>query len=149
MRCRFVQGDLSRLPVLVQLAKVVHAEFLTVADAYGLTAMQGRMLGLLAVRPYRMNELAQELGVDKTAVTGLVDRAEARDLVTRERVPGDRRSVQVAVTATGAAAQREFSASLAHSLDDLLAGLREDQRAEFLHAAAAIVATRTAHDGAP
>lgn len=140
--CGFGSGGHSPLPPLAQLSILVHAEVLAVADGYGLTPKQGRMLGLLRRGPRRMNELAQALGVERAAVTGLVDRAEARGLVAREAVPGDRRSTHVVVTEAGAGACEEFHAQLTAALDALLDGLPAEDRAVFTRCVERIVGAR-------
>jgi DNA-binding MarR family transcriptional regulator len=48
-----------------------------------------------------MNELARLLQLDKSSVTGLVDRAERRGLVERLPCPADRRAVLVRLSDEG------------------------------------------------
>lgn len=48
-------------------------------------------------------ELARDLGHDKGAMTRLVDAIEERGWVMRERTPGDRRCINLALTDEGAA----------------------------------------------
>jgi len=48
-------------------------------------------------------ELARDLGHDKGAMTRLVDTLEERGWITRERIPGDRRCINLALTEAGAA----------------------------------------------
>jgi DNA-binding MarR family transcriptional regulator len=47
------------------------------------------MLCVLAEGSRGMADLARGFGVEKAALTGLVDRAERRGLAERSRVPGD------------------------------------------------------------
>ena len=60
-----------------------------------------------------MNELARLLDLDKSSVTGLVDRAERRGLVERAPSTADRRAVLVRLTDEGrslvSAARRRFA----------------------------------------
>jgi DNA-binding MarR family transcriptional regulator len=51
--------------------------------------------------PLPVGRLADLLGVAVPNATGLIDRMEQRNLVTRTRVPGDRRVVLVSVTDAG------------------------------------------------
>jgi MarR family transcriptional regulator, organic hydroperoxide resistance regulator len=51
--------------------------------------------------PLPMTELAALLGCDNSNVTGLIDRLEARGLVTRQPSSQDRRVKHVVLTATG------------------------------------------------
>lgn len=59
---------------------------------------QLRLLGVLRDRRPRMTELAAFLGLDKSTLSGLVDRAERRGLVARDKNPQDRRVVDVFLT---------------------------------------------------
>jgi MarR family transcriptional regulator, lower aerobic nicotinate degradation pathway regulator len=68
--------------------------------------------------------LAQHLHLDKSSVSGLIDRAERRGLVKRDAAPQDGRAVKVRATAAGrrimADVEREVSlglSTLAQSLN--------------------------------
>jgi DNA-binding MarR family transcriptional regulator len=62
-------------------------------------AQAGALLQLAS--PLPMNELAALLGCDNSNVTGLIDRLEARGLVTRQPSSDDRRVKHVVLTAAG------------------------------------------------
>jgi MarR family transcriptional regulator, lower aerobic nicotinate degradation pathway regulator len=93
------------------------------AAEHGLSIIQIRLLGVLRDRKPTMNELARLLGLDKSSVTGLVDRAERRGLVERVPSTADRRAVLVSLTDEGrplvAAAADQFSADVSVMLDRL------------------------------
>jgi len=76
-----------------------------------------------------MNELAALLELDKSSVTGLVDRAERRGLVERVPSTADRRAVNVRLTSTArkliTRAASGFEADVAEILGSLPAA---DQR---------------------
>ena len=93
---------------LVQLARLVQGAFARIADRHHLTPVQARLLCVLAQGPRGMTELARCCGVEKAALTGLVDRAERRGLAGREPVPGDRRALRVTLTETGRRAAAAF-----------------------------------------
>ncbi|WP_207212130.1 MarR family winged helix-turn-helix transcriptional regulator [Promicromonospora panici] len=130
---------LGGLPDVVELAIVLTATIARVAEEHELTPMQGRLLCGLAGQPRRMIDLAQSLGVEKAALTGLVDRAERRGLVERVTLPGDRRVVQVTLTDAGTQAMLDFEAGLASALDELLAPLPAKDRSALRGMAAAVV----------
>jgi DNA-binding MarR family transcriptional regulator len=88
---------------LVQLSRLVQGAFTRIAERHDLTPVQGRLLCVLAQGPRGMTELARCCGVEKAALTGLVDRAERRGLAERAPVPGDRRALRVTLTDAGAA----------------------------------------------
>ena len=82
------------------------AAFVRAAQDAHLTAAQACLLMSLSQEGCTMGDLAAELGCDASNVTQLVGRLEARDLVTREPDPNDRRSRRVAITAAGRRQQR-------------------------------------------
>lgn len=127
------------LPELVQLAVVLTSTTARVADEHELTPMQGRLLCGLAGQPRRMADLARALGIEKAALTGLVDRAERRGLVERGAVPGDRRAIQVTLTDDGRQAMRAFENGVASALDELLAPLPAADRSALRRLASSIV----------
>ena len=69
---------------LAQLSFVVQSMLARTAAKHDLSLTQLRLLGMLRDRRPSMQELAQRLGLDKSSVTGLVDRAERRGLMKRE-----------------------------------------------------------------
>jgi MarR family transcriptional regulator, organic hydroperoxide resistance regulator len=69
--------------------------------------------------PLPMHELASLLGCDNSNVTGLVDRLEARDLVTRRPSADDRRVKHVVLTTGGRRLRSELLARVAAPVDDL------------------------------
>lgn len=90
---------------------------------------QARLLGVLRDREPTINEIARLLELDKSSISGLVDRAEARGLVRRVRSPRDGRSVRVALTRDGRRLVRAVSATFEAdvvSLLDLLPGSDRD-----------------------
>ncbi len=86
---------------LAQLAFVVMGLLERRAAEHDLSIPATRLLGVLRDREPTMNELARLLGLDKSSVTGLVDRAERRGLVERAPSPADRRAVLVRLTTAG------------------------------------------------
>ena len=127
------------LPELLEFAIVLTGTVARVAEEHELTPMQGRLLCGLGEQPERMVDLAQSLGIEKAALTGLVDRAERRGLVERAPVPGDRRAIQVTLTDDGGKALSAFQTGVASALDELLEPLPVKDRAAFRRLAAAVV----------
>lgn len=123
---------------LIQLSRLVQAVFGCVADRHQLTPMQARLLCVLAGGSRGMAELAREFGVEKAALTGLVDRAERRGLVERRGVPGDRRAISVILTPAGLRAAGGFHAELMAAVAQLMAPLTAGERAGFRAALATI-----------
>ena len=94
-------GQLSPVDGLAQLAFVVHGILERRAAEHDLSITQARLLGVLRDRTPTMNVLAQMLGLDKSSITGLVDRAERRGLVARAPSAEDKRAVLVGLTDHG------------------------------------------------
>ncbi|HUI02033.1 MAG TPA: MarR family transcriptional regulator [Acidimicrobiales bacterium] len=99
----------------------------------GLTYAQARALRLVAgAGPLRMAELAAQLEVVPRSATTMVDALEAAGLVTRHPDPGDRRSVQVALTAAGGRLLERLEAARHDSALEVFGGLDPGQRATLV-----------------
>jgi DNA-binding MarR family transcriptional regulator len=93
--------DLGVVDSLVQLSFLIQSVLTRAGGAHDLSISQLRLLGIVRDRDVGMMELADHLGLDKSSVTGLIDRAEKRSLVHRSRAPGDGRAMRVSITADG------------------------------------------------
>jgi DNA-binding MarR family transcriptional regulator len=114
---------LGVVAALVRSSFLVNAVYAESARKYGLTVQQGQLLCVLMAQPYGMGELGATLGLEKSSLTGLVDRAVRRGLVRREPVPDDRRAVQVVLTGEGRELAEDFYAATCRRVDELAAGL--------------------------
>jgi MarR family transcriptional regulator, lower aerobic nicotinate degradation pathway regulator len=113
---------------LVQTAFAVTAVLTRVAAAHDLSLSQLRLLGVLRDRTPTMAELADLLGLDRSTVTGLIDRAAARGLVRRAPNDQDQRSFRVASTADGQALAARGAAEVADLLTPMTARLPAAER---------------------
>ena len=127
---------------LIQLTTLVHAIYMRVSERHDLTPAQARLLCVLLDGPRGMAELAQHFGVEKAALTGLMDRAERRGLARRSPVPGDRRALQVTLTDAGQQAAAAFHAELGAQLSGLMSSLAPQDREQFRRTMAEIIARR-------
>jgi DNA-binding MarR family transcriptional regulator len=98
-----VTRELSHVDGLAQLSFLVHRTLERRAAEHDLSIIQTRLLGVLRDRRPTINELGRLLDLDKSSVSGLVERAERRGLVTRGRSPTDGRSVLVSLSDHGRA----------------------------------------------
>src|SRR5580704_8059880 len=114
---------------LVQLSFVIMGLLERRAAEHDLSIAATRLLGVLRDREPTMNELARFLDLDKSSVTGLVDRAERRGLVARVPSPADRRSVHVKLTADGRSLVSAAAARFAADVRAVLEPLPERERA--------------------
>jgi DNA-binding MarR family transcriptional regulator len=115
--------DLSMVDGLAQLSFLVHGTLERRAAQHELSIIQMRLLGVLRDRTPTMNELATLLGLDKSSVTGLVDRAERRALVARAPSSTDRRAVLVSLTTDGRALVSRAAADFHTDVSTMLKGL--------------------------
>jgi MarR family transcriptional regulator, lower aerobic nicotinate degradation pathway regulator len=133
-------SDLGLVDALAQLSFTVHGALGRIAAGYDLSIVQARMLGILRDRRPTVSDLAAWLGLDKSSVTGLVDRAEARGLVTRTASPLDGRSVFVTITASGRKLVERATRSFEAEIGDLVADLGPAQQARLSSLASNVVA---------
>ncbi|WP_142280840.1 MarR family winged helix-turn-helix transcriptional regulator [Mycobacterium saskatchewanense] len=84
---------------LVQTSFAVTAILNRVASEHDLSLTQLRVLGILRDREPTMAELASYLGLERSTVSGLIDRAVGRGLVRKTTDAADGRSVRVSLTA--------------------------------------------------
>ncbi|MBT0773200.1 MarR family transcriptional regulator [Kineosporia sp. J2-2] len=89
--------------VLVQTTFRITTALIRVGAEHDLSLTQLRVLGILRDHRVRVTELAAHLGLDKSTMSGLIDRAEKRGLVRRERNAEDRRAVDVMIAPAGLA----------------------------------------------
>ena len=125
---------------LIQLTTLVQAIYARVSERHDLTPVQARLLCALLAGPRGMAELAHCFGVEKAALTGLMDRAERRGLARRSPVPGDRRALQVTLTDAGQQAAAAFHAEIGAELSRLIAPLAPGERERFRTTMAEIIA---------
>jgi DNA-binding MarR family transcriptional regulator len=101
---------------LAQTSFVVMGVLSRVGAEHDLSLTQMRVLGILRDRRPRMAELAQFLGLEKSTMSGLVDRAERRGLLARGRSADDRRAVEVFMTDSGLELAERVRAEVARAL---------------------------------
>jgi DNA-binding MarR family transcriptional regulator len=106
-----------------------------------------RLLGVLRDREPTMNELARLLELDKSSVTGLVDRAERRGLVARVPSAADRRSVLVRLTSEGQALIADTGAGFAADVTALLGRLPAREQAALTRLVSRLIVGHAAAQG--
>lgn len=116
------------MDALAQISFLVQGSLERRASERGFSLIQTRLLGVLRDRRPTINELAVLLALDKSSVSGLVDRAERRGLVRRIPSTVDRRSVLVDLTRRGRALVREVAAQFEADVSELLEPLTPADR---------------------
>jgi DNA-binding MarR family transcriptional regulator len=140
-------AELSPVDALAQLSFLVQGRLLRRAGEHELSLIQTRLLGVLRDRRPTMNELARLLDLDKSSISGLVDRAERRGLVLRVPSTTDRRAVLVALTDSGASVAAEVGARFASDVSILLDGWSDSDRAALSGLAARVVSEHAREHG--
>jgi DNA-binding MarR family transcriptional regulator len=134
------EGDLGLVDALAQLTFAVQGALGRIAAEYDVSVPAARLLGIVRDRQPTIGELATFLQLDKSSVTGLVDRAAERGLVVRSASPVDRRSVRVAITPEGRELIDQGAAALESEIAVLVADLTLAQRTRLSVIASRIVA---------
>lgn len=132
---------------LVQLSFVIQSVLGRVAAAHDLSIIQTRLLGVLRDRELGMLELSRFLELEKSSVTGLVDRAERRGLVQRVAVVDNRRAVRVTLTPRGHALARTAHDEVGARIADLVAGVSPAEQERLSRVATTLVVDAAAANG--
>ncbi|ANZ38085.1 MarR family transcriptional regulator [Lentzea guizhouensis] len=82
-------------------------------------------------QPESQSALCQQLGIDRTVMTYLLDDLERASLVTRRPAPADRRTRLVVATEVGRTRLAELDLRLSHAEAHVLSGLPEGDRETF------------------
>ena len=125
------KAEPNLVDALFQLSFMLQGRLARIAAGHELSLIQVRLLGILRDREPTMLDLAAYLELEKSSLSGLVDRAEARGLV--ERVPSrdDRRATTVRMTTLGHQLSRVVAETIGPDVEALLAVLPEKDRARL------------------
>jgi MarR family transcriptional regulator, lower aerobic nicotinate degradation pathway regulator len=132
---------------LAQLSFVITGMLERRAAEHDLSLPATRLLGVLRDREPTMNELARLLDLDKSSVTGLVDRAERRGLVARVPSPADKRAVLVRLTNEGRLLVSTAAALFAADVTALLGQLAPRDRAALSRLVSKLLVAHAADHG--
>lgn len=139
--------ELSPVDGLAQLSFLIYRMLERRAAERDLSIIQTRLLGVLRDRRPTMNELGRLLSLDKSSVSGLVERAERRGLVTRIPSPADGRAVLVGLTHTGRSVVAEASSQFEADVLALLNRLSRSDRRSLSRLVSRLLVTHTADQG--
>ncbi|MFD8493392.1 MarR family winged helix-turn-helix transcriptional regulator [Amycolatopsis sp. NPDC059657] len=109
--------------VIALLARIVARftkDYEDAASAQDLTTVQAKVLAALA-EPMPMHRIAEKLGSERSNVTGIIDRLEARGLVERHADTRDRRIKNIVATEAGRGLAGNFQRSLSFAAEPLAA----------------------------
>jgi DNA-binding MarR family transcriptional regulator len=111
------------IDALVTTSFITMAVLNRIAAGHDLSLTQLRVLAILRDRRIKMSELTNYLGLDKSTVSGLVDRAEKRGLLRRAPNPQDGRGVDVFLAPSGMRLAERGAAEVAQSLSPMTSAL--------------------------
>jgi DNA-binding MarR family transcriptional regulator len=130
---------------LAQLSFLVHGVLERCGGDASITLV--RLMGVLRDRTPTMNELARLLDLDKSSVSGLVDRAERRGLVVREPSTADRRAIRVHLTDDGRMRVRDVAARFEAEVDDLLTAIPPARQAALTRLVSEVLVSHASRHG--
>jgi MarR family transcriptional regulator, lower aerobic nicotinate degradation pathway regulator len=125
------EDELTLVDSLVQTSFLVQNAMRRVAARHDISVIQMRLLGILRDREPGTLLLARLLELDKSSVTGLVDRAEKRGLVERVPDPDDGRAVRIKLTRGGRALVTRGAAEVEAEIETVAARLTGPQRRQL------------------
>jgi DNA-binding MarR family transcriptional regulator len=115
-----VDDHLGRLrDALAQMSFALMAVLTEVAAERDLSLTQLRVLGILRDREPTMADLATFTGLERSTISGLIDRAAQRGLVVKTADPHDGRSVRVTLTDSARGLATEITASVGDRITPL------------------------------
>ena len=139
-RDRRLPSPASLEDALAEFAFAVTGVLSRMAAAQDLTIAHARLLGIVRDRDPTISQLAALLRLDKSSVTGLVDRAHERGLVDRIPSTVDGRSVVVRITARGRTLVNRSARQFAEEIATMVSDLSPKQREDLASLAARVVA---------
>jgi DNA-binding MarR family transcriptional regulator len=118
---------------LIEVSFRITGMLTRIAAETDLSLTQLRLVAILRDRRPRMAELAEYLGLDRSTISGLIDRAVARGIVERSGNPGDGRVVHIQLTEAGRHLADRLTADMAAAVAKLTGRLGGAERADLLY----------------
>lgn len=131
---------------LITLFRLTKQHAQAIAEAHALTFPQLVALRhLLRSGPISMSDLTNRLGVTRGALTGLIDRLEAAEFVTRQPSSADRRVIFLALTEKGREVLGRVREAWRLEVDHWLAPLGESGQACISEALTMLIDAEARH----
>ena len=131
------------MDALVQVSFAVLDLLSRSAAEFDLSVTQLRLMGILRDRSPSMAALADYLGLDRSSVSGLIDRAERRGLVARRTSVDDARVTLIDLTPAGRKLGEQLEARVSARTEQLLETVAPAERTGFVRMAEAILGKAT------
>jgi DNA-binding MarR family transcriptional regulator len=126
------QGTTPIVDALVQVSFAVLDLLTRSAAELDLSVTQVRLIGILRDRSPSMAALADYLGLDRSSVSGLIDRAERRGLVARRPSSDDARVTLVDLTPAGRDVGARLGDTVSARMETLLEGVSVTGQEQFV-----------------
>ncbi len=124
-----------------RLQQIAVAIFMQESGASGVTPVQFAVLQALAQQPgIDQRTLAGVVSFDTSTIGGVVDRLEARGVLTRSLSPGDRRVRLLHLTPDGEALLAALTPSMQRTQKRILEPLSATERKDFMRLLQAVIA---------
>ncbi len=136
-----IESEFALVDGLAQLSFEVQGRLAEIAARHDLSLTQVRLLGVLRDREPGIQQLAEHLGLEKSSVSGLVDRAEARGLIRRATSPEDGRAVRVVISPKGRALVEKGEREVRTALLEVVAPLSNADRSRLTELLARCLST--------
>jgi DNA-binding MarR family transcriptional regulator len=122
-------GHLDELrDALARMSFTLMAVLTEIAAEHDLSLTQLRVLGILRDREPTMADLATFTGLERSTISGLIDRAAQRGLVVKTADPHDGRSVRVSLTESARRLAPEITAAIGARITPLTGQLSTSEQ---------------------
>jgi MarR family transcriptional regulator, lower aerobic nicotinate degradation pathway regulator len=116
-----------------RLQQIAVAVFLEETAPFDVTPVQYAALAAIRARPgIDQIRLAHAIGFDRTTIGGVVERLEAKGLITRETAAADRRAKLLGLTEAGRTALAAMAPAVERAQERILGGLGVEERPLFV-----------------
>jgi DNA-binding MarR family transcriptional regulator len=120
--------DVELIDGLFQLSFLLQSRLTRIAAENDLSLIQLRLMGILRDREPGMQELARHLELEKSSLSGLVDRAASRGLLERRPSTSDRRAATIRLTPEGRKLARRIEEAVGAEMAVLVRDLSNTER---------------------
>ncbi len=127
------------MDALVQVSFAVVDLLSRSAAEFDLSVTQLRLIGILRDRSPSMAALANYLGLDRSSVSGLIDRAERRGLVARRTSEDDARVTLIDLAPVGRDVSERLGATVSARIERLIEDVAPRERAGFVRMAESLL----------
>lgn len=144
--------DLENMPghCIRRLQQIAVAVFLQETESHGMTPVQYSALqGVMSNPGIDQRSLARTIGLDTSTIGSVIDRLEARGLVSRNASPTDKRVRMLNLTPNGKEAVEAVIPSMLQAQERMLDPLTKEERAEFMRMLRVLVVANNELSRAP